>query len=250
MSLLDSVSKFMSKARDKTTTGSAKYVGVSSSHHTCDLCGKTGLKQTVVMESRDGARMHLGSECAKARDIAEAELEPEFEKKEPGKRLANISDSDRIIFSPKEITRIEDVEQKTNQRSSFKPRGLWYAKGRAWLRWMEGETPEWIGSYKYAYSIQIDPSKILFLGPEDILKFTKEYRLSTSSSDYIDWILVAQKYDGIEIDPYSYEWKYRKIDWYNGWDLPSGCIWRARSVTGIEKLDCTPKDCAAGGRLP
>lgn len=62
---------FMDAARAKSKShesGSHKLrrVGTSRKCHQCDKCGKTGLKQTCVMErSGDKARFHYGSECAK-----------------------------------------------------------------------------------------------------------------------------------------------------------------------------------------
>lgn len=30
----------------------------------CDVCGKTNLKSTIVLESEDGSLLHYGSDCA------------------------------------------------------------------------------------------------------------------------------------------------------------------------------------------
>lgn len=70
------VTSYMDDARDrskarKSRSSSSRRVGTSRTHKTCDNCGKTDLKSTVVMESADGAKMYYGSECAKtSRDSA------------------------------------------------------------------------------------------------------------------------------------------------------------------------------------
>lgn len=65
MSVLDFMKKSLRRATGKKASRTGlRRVGTSKSHDTCDLCGKTGLKETVVMEGADGARVHYGSECA------------------------------------------------------------------------------------------------------------------------------------------------------------------------------------------
>jgi len=66
MSVLDFMKKAVRRATGKKASRTGlRRVGKSRSHHTCDLCGKTDLKETVVMEGADGARVYYGSECAK-----------------------------------------------------------------------------------------------------------------------------------------------------------------------------------------
>lgn len=67
MSVLDFMKKAMRRATGKKASRTGlRRVGISRSHDTCDMCGKTGLKETHVMEGADGARVYYGSECAKS----------------------------------------------------------------------------------------------------------------------------------------------------------------------------------------
>lgn len=102
MSLLDSISKFMWRSRerlDSTHLDSLRRVGTSKTHKTCERCGKSKLKKTYVFERSDGTRVYLGSECAQGhRDGAVlasgfAQMPPrmsveDFKKKFPGALLS------------------------------------------------------------------------------------------------------------------------------------------------------------------
>lgn len=71
MSVLDFMKKSLRRATGKKASRTGlRRVGTSKSHDTCDLCGKTGLKETHVMEGADGTRVYYGSECAARRDVA------------------------------------------------------------------------------------------------------------------------------------------------------------------------------------
>ncbi len=61
----------------------------------------------------------------------------------------------------------------------------------------------------------------------------------------IEWGEVAKKYSGIEIkNPDIYKFKkviigYRNevsLDWLNGWDISSGCIWNKKAIESIERI--------------
>ena len=41
-----------------------KILGINSDSDTCSICGKTGLKRVVCIESESGEVIYLGCECA------------------------------------------------------------------------------------------------------------------------------------------------------------------------------------------
>lgn len=123
-----------------------------------------------------------------------------------------------------------------------KPKGLWYAIGGSWIDWCIGE--EFGGIGKYVYDIELDPkANIKFVNTEDeVFAFSKKYRRTDSfyanfPSVYIDWQRVIRDYDGVEINPYFYSLRFaHDLMWYYAWDVPSGCIWKAKTKKKVTLL--------------
>lgn len=133
--------------------------------------------------------------------------------------------------------------KKYKQQKTLKPEGFWYAIDNAWIEWCRSEMPEW--EHEYLYEIILGPkTNLLYISNyKELIEFTNDYQVKTPEPfigrcvNYnINWPLVAFKYDGIEINPYIYEARF-KLLWYYGWDVASGCIWNLRDVTmqGIDK---------------
>jgi len=144
----------------------------------------------------------------------------------------NLKPTDRVHMSGN--TKINFREYK--QRMSSKPNGLWYGFGDSWLSWVKSEMPGWERT-KF-FKLELDLSKILRLQHSgDLLTFTKKYRNITdiSSNYYIDWTKVAEEYSGIEIDKYYYNHRF-DLDWYYGWDVASGCIWKQDAIINIKRI--------------
>lgn len=58
------------------------------------------------------------------------------------------------------------------------------------------------------------------------------HRSETPAKWPIDWLRVAEQWDGIIIAPY--QWARRIThDWYYGWDCASGCIWNLTAVASV-----------------
>lgn len=106
---------------------------------------------------------------------------------------------------------------------------------------------DWIDGNAMA-QIEVDESRILRLSSAvQILRFSAEFtdRVETNSSRTIRWGAVADRWDGIEIAPYS--WSMRLHDacgWYYGWDVASGCVWHPRSVRLVSTQPIRSKPCA------
>ena len=136
----------------------------------------------------------------------------------------------RIIMSNNKISRIGNFTQSNGR----KPKGLWYACGNEWLSWLRYEMPDWIGNY--VYSIDINEGSILNIRTyEELKEFDEAYGIKSEWTNVIDWGKVAEEYDGIEICPYIHEARY-STDWYYGWDVASGCIWRPSAVQSIKLI--------------
>lgn len=133
------------------------------------------------------------------------------------------NDKKRIHMSQKPMT----LEQKKyTQKKGPKPWGFWYAIGQEWVEWVKFEMPQWHGQYNY--DVNLGSANLLIIENScELENFHKEYASGEFSS--VNWSSVAEKYDGIEIDPY--QWKYRhQYFWYYGWDVASGCVWNLEKV--------------------
>ncbi len=132
-----------------------------------------------------------------------------------------------------------------------KPEGLWYSIGSSWLEWCIGE--DFGGMGKYVYEIELNlKANILFLTTKkEVFSFSKKYvrkdwMYSRFSSVHIEWERVREDYDGIEVNPYFRELRLsHNLIWYYGWDVPSGCIWKAsakKRITLISKYNQREKE--------
>ena len=148
-------------------------------------------------------------------------------------------DDKKIFTTNKQYKRFLRPRSK---QSHFKPEGLWYAIGGSWLEWCIGE--DFGGTGKYVYEVKLNPkANILFLStPDDVFSFSEKYRRTDSyfakfPSIHIDWQRVLEDYDGIEVNPYFYELRLtHNLIWYYGWDVPSGCFWKANAKKKITLL--------------
>ena len=121
---------------------------------------------------------------------------------------------------------------------TFKPKGLWYAIGDAWLDWCGSEMPDWVAPYIYTFEILVD-NNILFLNTIELVQeFTKQYRVELFKGYYnIDWGQVTKHYDGVEFNPYFNGIRFNpNLMWYSGIDVPSGVIFNTDIVTNLRLI--------------
>jgi hypothetical protein len=125
------------------------------------------------------------------------------------------------------------------QNIGSKPKGFWYGFGDSWLQWVKGEMPHW--ERDHIHIVKINKNRVLRISSYDeLVAFTDEYGSQTSGIDpnyvYIDWAKVAEKYAGIEINPYISKARMSMM-WYYPWDVASGCIWGEDGIVSIELFD-------------
>jgi len=148
-------------------------------------------------------------------------------------------------------SRIETVKQDfypREQTLTCKPHGFWLSDDESNMSWEDWCTTENFRSieraFKYDVHLTMDANILYIRNKFDLELFNKEYTTEHSHLDrnsYLskyekDWILVAQKYDGIVISPYMWDYRYSgDFSWYYGWDCASGCIWNTDKA--IEKLE-------------
>ena len=152
----------------------------------------------------------------------------------------------RFILSPEQLINFKD---KPDQRTTYKPKGLWYGFGTSWLDWVRSQMPDWEKDYKSIFLLEINESSVLRLSSkEELVEFTKKYSPSHNSIDpssisyfernLIDWSMVANNYAGIEINPYIYSARMdRFTNWYYPWDVASGCVWNRDGILSIKKIE-------------
>jgi hypothetical protein len=100
--------------------------------------------------------------------------------------------------------------------------------------------PRWIDTYDYIYEVYVDDANLLQIDNRDeLIAFTEEYRHTDQRRAWIDdadtlninWEKVADKYDGIEINPYIHSCRLSDATrWYYTWDVASGVCWDTWSV--------------------
>jgi hypothetical protein len=164
-----------------------------------------------------------------------------------------------IVTTNRRLTKVNDV---ATQKSSWKPEGLWYGCGSAWIDWCKAENFDGIG--KNFYELVLDRSKILVIeNLREFDEFEKRFVVDPPYMDafksmgadpdrvfrhaHIDWNSVSCDYAGIEINPYQWERRLNRL-WYYGWDCASGCIWNKRAVLKVVSLNINYSSSLQPGR--
>ena len=150
----------------------------------------------------------------------------------------------RVTYKRTPFTSFKNVSQLSSPNPIGKPKGLWYGCGDGWTKFVVNDMGygEISDKYSYAYELEINKSKVLVIDSEKkFLAFHNEYGVSSDyGSVLIDWKRVAQKYDGIEICPYFYQFRMSH-DWYYSWDVASGCIWGSGGIKEITEIPINTK---------
>lgn len=134
-----------------------------------------------------------------------------------------------------------DIEFKpkiyTEKCLKYKPKGLWYGMGDSWVNWVRSEMPDW--ECDNLLKLELDESKIIKLNnEEELLAFNEKYGEELYGAiRCVDWFEVSKKYSGIEIPNYLWSLRMdRRVSWYYGWDVASGCVWGEDTIVSIDKI--------------
>lgn len=147
--------------------------------------------------------------------------------------IIDIPEDKRIIIS--ESPNLKFSEQLIGtQEVDYKPTGLWYAIGDAWVNYLKHNAPQ--RAFKYMYEIKINTSSMCMIDTEaKVYHFTQKYTKARYGIKMINWNRVSQDFTGIEFNPYF--WKLRReFQWYNPVDVPSGCIWNKSAINDIQLI--------------
>lgn len=148
----------------------------------------------------------------------------------------------RLIMTKNSEINFNGPVTRNNSRMG-KPNGLWYGAGTEWIDWVMSNAPQW--RQQHVFEILPNYSTIKRItNSKEMVEFNNEYsHLLEPDEKYkfrqIDWINVAQNYDGIEIAPYIYDSEVRhnqEFFWYWGWDVASGCIWNKNAISDIKRI--------------
>jgi len=150
----------------------------------------------------------------------------------------------RNHYSVKPIrrTQLRSVGANEQLMDGPKPRGLWYSvdgNGDGWQDWCQGSDFN-LHSFQYRNQLDVDFSAIKVIRTiRELDQFHKYFHATPPSHpvnfNHINWKLVIKNFDGIEIAPYLWSRRFTgdASQWYYGWDVASGCIWRIRAIRSI-----------------
>lgn len=137
-----------------------------------------------------------------------------------------------IHYSPKQIERVEQREQDI----SFKPRGIYFSRDDAWLKWCD-MVDFYPNIYRHKYGIEnMDALNILYLNtPSDVDAFDKKYGIRSckyvlDAFSSFDWTKVSQNYDGMfvpldlikQVNAFA---ECNRFFMWHGYDVETLVIW-------------------------
>jgi len=151
------------------------------------------------------------------------------------------------LFTPKPVALLDLYDAKEQPvRDAIKPKGLWVScdGDDDWEAWCKAENFN-IGKYHFRQTVtlrgnclvgldQAGPGLVLHLTSLfDIEQATKIYgkELYPGSRKWMDWVKLAEDYDGMIISPYIWAARlHHEIMWYYPWDCASGYLIRPTKV--------------------
>lgn len=177
--------------------------------------------------------------------------------------LPSVSPDQMVTVTEKPIKKIRDTSRLCE--IAEKPAGIWYSPGEEWINYLKWEF-EMLEEANYVYSLQPVYSQgglessggVLHINsPVMLYEFHRRFgvpedperaaaydaligrarKLDPSIFTDVNWPAVAKIWDGIEISPHQAEVaRDIQVQWYVGWDIASGCIWRPAGVQNIQLL--------------
>lgn len=156
-------------------------------------------------------------------------------------------------YSREPLGDLTPVEQPDHPAARMwgKPEGLWISvealdgdSDDGWRSWCKSEMPQWAFDQKHetVFTLRPDARVMMITSEHELDAFQALYGTSLRSptgyvfEDLIDWIRLAQDYQGIIIAPYIWSRRlHPRTRWYYGWDCASGCFWDPSCLERITK---------------
>jgi len=139
-----------------------------------------------------------------------------------------------IHLSKKKIRNLKDIDQ--NKFSSNIPKGLWFSRNDKWINYLDENNSKEL--YGFIYQINLlNPitKKLKDFGKNMILKVGTEKKLGKfilkyGKDDKINWMNVANDFNGILFEPFIKDLDKEKYKWYSNLFVSSGCVWKKDSM--------------------
>lgn len=143
--------------------------------------------------------------------------------------LSHYSNADRI--------EIRSVQQ--DNRRFDKPRGFWVSVDGDddWPSWCAVEDYD-IGANRFTVTLAPSANMLTLTTADEVIDFahiykSREFTDSLREFAAVDWVRVAQDYQGLIIAPYQWSLRLSGVGWYYTWDCASGCIWDAEAIGSV-----------------
>ena len=163
-----------------------------------------------------------------------------------GDRAVTVSETLKFEHYDKRVLTSLNPLWDYKQEPWYKPRGLWLSvigdsDEYTWRDWCE-DNDFHLDEVKVRHEVALGEGwDILTLNTaRQVRDFTTEYGVEIAPGvdvKYIDWLRVAQEYDGIIFSPYWHTLRF-DIDlmWYSTIDVASGCIWNVEAIESIKAV--------------
>jgi hypothetical protein len=142
---------------------------------------------------------------------------------------------------PFEFDNTRTYDQLDERGGYGKPRGFWLSVDGPddWKEWCEGNEWRLDGlAYRVAFTVSPDADVRVITSVDELREFHDEFKVPpvhVALHPMIDWVKVAERYDGIIIAPYL--WSIRldlDLFFYYGWDCASGCFWNLKVIEPVK----------------
>lgn len=138
-------------------------------------------------------------------------------------------------------TKINKLVHK-KQKISWKPNGIYAAKGNSWLKYMKTHLHDKTNKiYKYSVVVSKDVDIVTLDTIKSVEKFLRKYGKQSDEYYLIDWRKVSKDYDGIYVTknviksyPKNEQW-IRKYLFITMFDVDTLCIWNNKKIRLVEK---------------
>ncbi|MCF8008126.1 MAG: hypothetical protein K9K32_00040 [Halanaerobiales bacterium] len=147
-----------------------------------------------------------------------------------------------MIVHLSELDKI-DLDLEYEQYVNYKPNGLWYSFDNLWIDLCKEEMSYRISINDNIFLLKLNDKNIYKIYDYDsFIYFVETYIDNSAEFDYefqgIDWPLVCEKYDGIEIKNYFTlrdDYGLDRFSWFSSLDVPSGCVWNLNIVEILKR---------------